>query len=1025
MGFTSIQGKLLLPPLIAMALIVSLIHFHWEPRQIEKARVAFEARAVEVLRAGESDVVRSLQTRDLAALFAAMNHHEEQHQGQWYNLSLYSGAGKRLYPLFDKTPSTLPAQENLVHVQHFLMAGGTKLGRLEVDVDWTEARVQAMEGLQGLNKLILWLMGILLFTGFISQRHLLHLPLRRLERAAERIAEGDFKVELPPFGQDEIGRLSMAFHAMRGELQYSNDELRHALAGVQESESRQRAILNTMGDGLLILDAKGTIVSANPAIQRILGHEQQSLAGSDVDSLIPEPLRGQAEQSLKSLFKRGGNGGDRQGQARHLRLLHRDGSEIDVAVTLGEIDLDDGRQYSAVIRDVTQEKIAEQALIDAREAAETANRSKSQFVANMSHEIRTPMNAIIGLSYLALRTDLTPKQRGYIDKVHRSAESLLGILNDILDFSKIEAGKLDLEIRNFRLEEVFDNLTNLVGLRAEEKGLELLFDVAADVPTALLGDPLRLGQILINLGNNAVKFTDKGEIIVAVRLLESQGDRARLHFSVSDSGIGMTGEQQARLFHSFSQVDASSTRRFGGTGLGLAISKSITQMMGGEIWVESTPGEGSIFHFTIELGWRQEEEVQWPSQPDMGSLRVLIVDDNASAREILGRMAADSGFDIATARNGSEALKQLEYAAVAGRKFDLVLMDWQMPEMDGVSCVSQIRQRLSSPPLVIMVTAFGRDNVLREARTNHLNIDNILTKPVTASNLLDSISVSLGRGLVKGGREGKRDKHYREATQRLRGARLLLVEDNEFNQELAIELLSANGISVAVATQGQEALDMLAEEPFDGVLMDCQMPVMDGYTATREIRKIERLAQLPVIAMTANAMVSDVQKALECGMNGHIAKPLNVREMFITLAKWVQVSNPQLSGPEGLDPWDLPGGDPLPQLIHIDAGAGLNGLEGNLPFYLNILKMFAVDQKDATANIRGALERADRPAATRAAHTLKSTAASIGATRLRTLAATLEECLKSGHEDVAKPLSAVEQELESVMDEIGTLPTNP
>ncbi|MBU0501549.1 MAG: response regulator [Gammaproteobacteria bacterium] len=1020
MELASIQVRLLLPPLIAMALIAGLIRFYWEPQQIGKARAAFREQAYALLRTGETEVEQRLRERDLAGLFAAMNLHRELHEGEWHNLSLFDRDDRLIYPLIPERQIRSLSPVNMIHLTHAIEDGGARLGRIEVDIDWSSARDQALEGLQEVNRLILWLMAGLVFIGFISQRHLLHLPLRRLERAAERIAEGDFEAELPPFGQDEIGRLSMAFHAMKGELQFSNGELRQALTEVQESEARQRAILNTMGDGLLILDGKGIIRSANPAIGRMLGYESSSLEGESIDLLIPNALRERHGYLLRILFRRGASGGQRLGRPRHARVRCKDGKEIDVAVTISRIGMAEGRHYSAVIRDITQEKIAEQALIDAREAAEAANHSKSRFVANMSHEIRTPMNAIIGMAYLVLRTDLTPRQRSYIEKVHRSAESLLGIINDILDFSKIEAGKLELEIRHFRLEEVFDNLTNLVGLKAEEKGLELLFDVAPEVPTALVGDPLRLGQILTNLGNNAVKFTEKGEIVIGVRLSELKGERARLHFSVRDSGIGLSEEQQARLFQPFSQVDASATRRFGGTGLGLAISKNIAELMGGDIWVESQPGVGSVFHFRVEMGWRGGEVSLRRRKPTLGALRVLIVDDNATAREILSRMAAESGFTVATAYDGGSALKQLEQAAAEGGRFDLVLLDWQMPDMDGISCARQIRRSLAKPPLIIMVTAFGRDNVLQEAQTHGLSFDNILTKPVTASNLLDSISVSLGRGLIQEGREGKRDREYRRAVERLRGARLLLVEDNEFNQELAIDLLSANDISVEVATQGLEALELLASNSYDGVLMDCQMPVMDGYTATAEIRKRDGLARLPVIAMTANAMVSDVNRALEAGMNDHIAKPLNVREMFITLAKWIVPSNPLPPAGPGLSAGVDPGG--LPELAHIDSKAGLSALDGNLPFYLSILKMFAADQKDAVATIRTALEHADQPTAIRAAHTLKGTAASIGADRLRHLAATLEEDIKTnnGHNNRER-LSDLGQELEAVVAEIGDL----
>jgi len=430
-----------------------------------------------------------------------------------------------------------------------------------------------------------------------------------------------------------------------------------------------------------------------------------------------------------------------------------------------------------------------------------------------------------------------------------------------------------------------------VGMKAEDKGLELLFNTAADVPTSLQGDPLRLGQVLINLGNNAVKFTDTGEIVVGIEKVAEDENGVELHFWVKDSGIGMTPEQCGKTFQSFSQADASTTRKYGGTGLGLAISKNLVKAMGGRIWVESEVGKGSSFHFNARLG------VQANPQPrrmvkaeELLGVRVLVVDDNASAREILSTMAKTFGLEVDVAWDGAQGLKMVADADKKDLPYDLVLMDWKMPVMDGVETVRQLQaEQLHHVPTVIMVTAYGREEAFASAQERGVKLGTVLTKPVTSSTLLEAIGETLGRGLVVETRESEKAGNHTDVMAKLAGARVLLVEDNDMNQELAMELLANAGMTVVLANHGQEAVAILSADPdFDGVLMDCQMPVMDGYTATREIRKNPQFKDLPIIAMTANAMAGDREKVIEAGMWDHIAKPLNVGDMFNTIAKWIK-----------------------------------------------------------------------------------------------------------------------------------------
>jgi PAS domain S-box-containing protein len=783
-------------------------------------------------------------------------------------------------------------------------------------------------------------------------------------------------------------------------------ERKQAEEKLRESEQLFRSIFENAQIGIGVFKIDRQELSPNRALQEMLGYSEKELSCLETWDEITHPDESASDAKRYAELVQGKREKDEWEQ----RLIRRDGRIAVTSVRFSLLRDAAGRpQYVASLQeDITERRAAEDLIRKrdeelrranflaetAKEAALAATRAKSDFLANMSHEIRTPMNAILGMTYLALRTELTPKQRDYIAKTRVAAQALLGIINDILDFSKIEAGKMDMEMTEFRLDDVLENLSSIVSQKAYDKNLEFLIASPLDLPPNLVGDSLRLGQILINLVNNAVKFTEHGEVVVTAALEEKVTDRVKLKFSVRDSGIGMTPEQTARLFQAFSQADTSTTRKYGGTGLGLSISKRLVEMMGGHIWAESKHGEGSTFLFTAWFGLGSADTDRKRFIPDLAGIRVLVVDDNAQAREILTDTLRTFALRIDSVSSGEDAIREL-VAADSQDPYQLVLMDWHMSGLDGLEASRIIKRgdHLKHVPKIIMVTAFGREDIRGEAEK--LGIDGYLLKPVSMSVLFDTLMDLFGVAGQEVGhlQAAKDDARSHDAS----GIRILLVEDNDVNQQVATELLESAGASVKIANHGGEAVKILMEgdqqTPFDVVLMDLQMPEMDGFTATKLLRADPRFQDLAIIAMTAHALVEERQRCLEAGMDDHVTKPIDPDALFATLNRWAKPRRVRAAGP-AVKPPRMADNVILPEIEGIDVAGGLKRVAGNNRLYRDLLTQFATKQCEAATQVSAALETGDRKLAERIAHTVKGVAGNIGLGQISTFAEKLERAIR-------------------------------
>ncbi len=665
----------------------------------------------------------------------------------------------------------------------------------------------------------------------------------------------------------------------------SRDQLEQAL---RSAETRQRTVLENVVDGIITIDAQGVIQDFNRAAERMFGYAAAEVVGRNVKILMPDNYAREHDAYLHKYL-------DTKvahiiGVGREVEGQRKDGSQFPLDLAVSEMVIDEVHFFSGIVRDITERKAAEREIIAARDAAEHSARAKAEFLANMSHEIRTPMNAVINLAYLAQKDQLADKTRNYLSKIETAGKNLLGIINDILDVSKIEAGKLTIENQVFDMHEMLDQLAVVVGNRAMSRHVEVMFSVAVDVPHHVMGDSLRLGQVLTNFLSNAIKFTEHGDVLLVVSVVSATNSNYRLQFEIRDTGIGMSQEQVGNLFQPFRQADGSTSREFGGTGLGLAISKRLVELMGGQVSVESRLGIGSTFRFTVnmELGAPLVQNMS-ARVPDFGQVKILVVDDNEAARLVMQDALNQFGFVVIAAASGKEALEKLsENNARGGAPFELVLLDWIMPGLDGLQTLQQMRalENLIKVPKVVLVTAYGMENIVPQGTA--LGADGYLAKPFNPSTLYNAILQALGfGGATRQPVESDLPGYLRHGLQKVAGARVLLIDDNDINQMIGVDLLENQGLVASVAGSAREAFAALDRDQFDLVLMDVQMPEIDGLEATRRIRSDDRFQNLPILAMTAHAMVSDRDRSLAAGMNDHLTKPINPEELYRALVRWI------------------------------------------------------------------------------------------------------------------------------------------
>ncbi|MEQ6341953.1 MAG: response regulator [Gammaproteobacteria bacterium] len=863
---------------------------------------------------------------------------------------------------------------------------------------------------------------LLLLLQFIITR--MTKPLKDLADLMRHAEEGGPAVRSEVAGPSEITQMSHAFNTMMAALTENDLTLRQQKRKLEEeveerermqqtlteSEERLRSIINNVIDGIIIINEAGLIELVNPSIEKIFGYARHELIGEDIARLVPTPYRVGHQGYIKTYLTTGV--AKIIGVGREVGGQRKDGTAFPMEIGVSEMRLGNKRFFVGIVRDITERKQTEQELKKARDMALEATRLKSEFLANMSHEIRTPMNGVLGMTQMLLDTELTADQRDFAEIVNSSAESLLAIINDILDFSKIEAGKMRLESVDFNLDQVVEEVVQLFAARAYGKGLQLISLVPADVPVALHGDPTRLRQILSNLIGNAIKFTEWGEIMVRVSLAGSQDDTVQLRFEISDTGVGITSEACHRLFQPFTQADGSITRKYGGTGLGLAISKQLSELMGGEIGVESEPGAGSTFWFTAQLE-KQQESAQPAARSlyDLKGMRVLVADESQAYCSVLCHEIDAWGGHAAPASGASEVLSLLRAAAARGEPYDGVILDMLMPEMSGWVLPHAIKADPAIASVrMIMLMPYNRRADIEAVR--QAGIAGMLSKPVRSSYFYDCLTAAQAIGQNAGKAESGGRSFMPNPVAR---ARILVAEDNAVNQKVALGMLRKLGYEADVAGNGKEAVDAVSRLNYDLVFMDIQMPELDGFQATAMIRAQQSNERhIPIVAMTANAMSGDSIKCLDAGMDDYLAKPVKIDILRKTLERWLPArlrQNIHTEASTYVEAEDAPREVDSQRLPAVDGKvmANLRALMGTA--FPELIATFLDSVPPRLEAMRAAAVEGNAAALIREAHGLKGSSSNLGAMVLSSLCKELEHCSRDG------TLDGVAQHVEDIAAE--------
>jgi len=986
--------KLFLPTLLGLLAFSIFIHFFWATEHETEQFNLFIETQTDFLKTIEPEISRSLISNDLATLNAFLDEQMRIHKRNWRSITLQQENGDRIYPLFGFEK---PESQSIIELSHIIYEGSEDvLGEISLYLDWSNERKIITQHTQKIEIVLLGVLAFIALTGALLQSKIVLSPLIRLRHAVSQFEEGNYNVKLKTRRTDEIGDLLRHFDSMRAQRQINEESLRIAATAFEIHE------------GIIITDDKGCIIRVNHAFSRITGYSEEEVIGKNPRILQSEK---QDQQFYKKLWNEIQNNGQWIGEIWNKR---KNGEIYPQYSAITAVKNKNGKttHYVGSFLDITTTKKQQTELELARDKAEIASRAKSDFLATMSHEIRTPMNGVLGMAQLLSDTDLNKEQKNYLDTIKFSGQNLLTIINDILDFSKIEAKKMELDPVPFDLLNSSFEVTRLLNSKAREKGLELLFNIAPVCPHYVIGDPGRLRQILLNILGNAIKFTEQGHILLDIRCTNKSDLSADLSFSVTDTGIGISKEQQQQLFKPFTQADSSTTRKFGGTGLGLSICHQLVKLMGSEIKVESSPGTGSMFSFTLTMPLTDIPEPL--PMHDLSGLKVLLVDDNSTNLKILQEQTKAAGIEAYCASNAAEALELLHGNDNQPVMFDTAILDYCMPSMDGAELGKIILSHTKTKelPLILLTSAGQRGDI---KIFDELGFSGYLTKPALSKTLLGMISAvtALQPGNKKhiltshsifDATTAENDTEF--STLQISNAKVLLAEDDLINQQVATGILNKLNIEPDVAANGREAVEMAKTTHYDLILMDCLMPEMDGFEATRELRKDNRTHKTPIIALTANAQKSDRERCIESGMDDFLAKPFEFEDLIRLLNCWLPentLSNETTSELQAVS--QSPQADhSLTPLVNFEV---FDRLKNTIPdSFDDILKAFIDDTDQKINQMPLLITEKSFGELCMMAHSLKSSSATLGALTLSKVSALLESSAKQQDTEAAVTLAA-------------------